>query len=76
METLDSRFGLCPCGGQFEDRRVEIKMAATGADVSLKDVDQGVCPTCGGRVYKADALERVETVFRAARLDPKILASQ
>jgi hypothetical protein len=73
METLGTRFGVCPCGAEFEDRRVEINMSATGAEVLLRDVDQGVCPSCGGRVYKADALERVETIFRAARLDPKLL---
>jgi hypothetical protein len=74
METLDSRFGLCPCGEQFEDRCVEINLSATGSDVRLTDVDQGVCPSCGGRVYKADALERVETVYRAARLDLAVFA--
>jgi hypothetical protein len=74
VETLGSQFGACPCGGQFDDLRVEITMSATGSDVSLTEVAQGVCPGCGGRVYKADALERVETVFRAARLDPSVLA--
>jgi hypothetical protein len=36
----------------------------------LLEVEEGVCPICGSRVYKAQSLQSVETAFRALRLSP------
>jgi YgiT-type zinc finger domain-containing protein len=57
-------FGICPCGGRYENRSVEVRMSVGGEVVVLADVAQGACPVCGGHVYKADVLERIETVLK------------
>ena len=72
METLGSRFGTCACGGQFEARVVAVTAPRTGRkqDAQLLEVEQGVCPKCGSRVYKARALQSVEAAFRTLQLSP------
>jgi YgiT-type zinc finger domain-containing protein len=57
-------FGLCPCGGVYSPREVEVKMNVADETVVFEHVPQGACPTCGGRVYKAATLKMLETVLR------------
>ena len=57
-------YGRCPCGGQYEQRFVEVRMTVNGKVVVLTDVPQGACPNCGSRVYKAEVLERIETLMK------------
>jgi YgiT-type zinc finger domain-containing protein len=69
-------WGRCPCGGIFEHKLVEINMTVDGRGVKLTDVPQGVCPTCGSRVYKAEALARVEGTLRNEALDRRLNRSR
>lgn len=70
METLGSRFGTCACGGAFEERVVPVTAPQGGKkkDAQLLDVEQGVCPICGSRVYKTLSLQCVEAAFRARQI--------
>lgn len=70
METLGSRFGTCACGGAFEERVVPVTVPRAGKkkDAQLPEVEQGVCPVCGSRVYKTLALQSVEAAFRTRQL--------
>jgi hypothetical protein len=72
VETLGSRFGTCACGGAFEERVVQVAAPRTGKqkDAQLPEVEQGVCPLCGSRVYKTLSLQCVEAAFRALKLPP------
>jgi YgiT-type zinc finger domain-containing protein len=65
-------WGRCPCGGQYENRLVEVKMTIDGQPVSLTDVPQGACPSCGSRIYKAEMLARIEGVMKHEPLDRKL----
>jgi hypothetical protein len=59
-----THWGACPCGGMYETRIVEVRMTV-GDDVALlEDVQQGACPNCGSRIYKAGLLERIECLMR------------
>ncbi len=71
METLGSRFGTCACGGAFEERVVPVTAPRRGKkkDARLLEVEQGVCPLCGSRVYKTLSLQCVEAAFRARQID-------
>ncbi len=55
-------YGICPCGGTFENRLVEVRMMVSGRATTLLTVPQGVCPDCGSHVYKSDILKRIESV--------------
>ena len=57
-------YGRCPCGGFFENRSVEVRMTVSGRMIVLPSVPQGSCPVCASRVYKADVLERIESIMR------------
>ena len=35
--------------------------------VVLTNVPQGACPLCGSRVYKAEVLERIESLMKGTR---------
>ena len=39
-------------------------------DAQLLEVEQGVCPKCGSRVYKAGSLQSVEAAFRTLQISP------
>jgi YgiT-type zinc finger domain-containing protein len=65
------RYGQCPCGGQYENRSVEVRMTVKGEVFTLAGVPQGACPVCGSRVYKAEILSRVESVMRGESTDRK-----
>jgi hypothetical protein len=56
-------YGKCPCGGHFENRRVEVRMTVFGQVIMLSGVPQGVCPKCSAHVYKAQVLEYVESLM-------------
>jgi hypothetical protein len=43
-----------------------------GKVVVLTQVPQGACPLCGSRVYKAEVLERIETLMKSERLDRRM----
>lgn len=60
-------YGRCPCTGQYENRFVEVRMTVGGKVVVLTDVPQGACPMCGSRVYKAEVLERIESLMKGER---------
>jgi YgiT-type zinc finger domain-containing protein len=60
-------YGRCPCTGQYEHRFVEVRMTVQGKVVVLTDVPQGACPLCGSRVYKAEILERIESLMKHER---------
>ena len=72
METLGSRFGTCACGGSFEGQVVAITAPRAGRRKAahLLEVEEGVCPICGSRVYKAQSLQTVEAAFRLLQLSP------
>jgi YgiT-type zinc finger domain-containing protein len=57
--------GPCPCGGTYEETRVSVRIAREGGAVEIDAVPQGRCERCGGRVYTAAVLERIEMVFTA-----------
>ena len=59
-------YGTCPCGGRYEPRLVEVRMAVDHEPVTLQNVPQGACPVCGSRVYKASILHMIELVMRGA----------
>jgi YgiT-type zinc finger domain-containing protein len=61
-------YGRCPCGGQYENRAVEVRMTVNEKIVVLTDVPQGACPNCGSRVYKAETLERIESLMKADKV--------
>ncbi|MBL8918547.1 MAG: YgiT-type zinc finger protein [Myxococcaceae bacterium] len=61
-------YGRCPCGGAYDNRSVEVRLTVNGKVVVLTDVPQGACPNCGSRVYKAEVLERIETLMKGARV--------
>jgi hypothetical protein len=63
-----SRYDRCPCTGRYERRTVEVRMTVEGTPVLLEGVEQGRCPLCGSRVYRAVVLEAVEDVMRARGL--------
>ena len=58
-----SDYGVCPCGGVYEQRFVEVRMTVRGEFVVLEDVPQGACQQCGSRVYKAGVLQGIEAVM-------------
>lgn len=60
-------YGRCPCGGQYDQRYVEVRMTVNGKVVVLTDVPQGACPNCGSRVYKAEVLERIESLMKGMK---------
>jgi hypothetical protein len=57
--------GPCPCGGTYEKHRVIVRIGQEDGVVEIANVPQGLCETCGGRVYAAAVLERIEAVFKA-----------
>ena len=58
-------YGRCPCGGKYENRTVEVRMNVDGKKIVLEGIPQGACPICGGRVYKAEVLEKIEAVMKS-----------
>ncbi|MFN0063471.1 MAG: YgiT-type zinc finger protein [Myxococcaceae bacterium] len=61
---MESDYGRCPCGGTYGQRFVEVRMNVRGKTVVLTHVPQGACPQCGSRVYKAEVLERLESLMK------------
>jgi YgiT-type zinc finger domain-containing protein len=60
-------YGRCPCGGQYDNRFVEVRMTVKAKVVVLTNVPQGACSTCGSRVYKAEVLERIESLMKGTK---------
>lgn len=57
-------YGRCPCSGVYDNRSVEVRLTVNGRIVVLTEVPQGACPGCGSRVYKAEVLERIESLMK------------
>ncbi|MGA9526177.1 MAG: YgiT-type zinc finger protein [Myxococcaceae bacterium] len=64
-------YGRCPCSGSYQHRAVEVRMTVNGRTVVLTNVPQGACPVCGSRVYKAEVLERIESLMKAERFEKR-----
>ena len=60
-------YGRCPCSGAYDNRFVEVRMTVASKVVVLTAVPQGACPLCGSRVYKAEVLERIESLMKGSR---------
>jgi hypothetical protein len=63
--SMTPDYGICPCTGQYGNRTVEVRMTVNDKQVIIGDVPQGACPLCESRVYKADILEYIESVFKS-----------
>ena len=44
-------------------------MTVQTKQVVLTNVPQGACPLCGSRVYKAEVLERIESLMKGSKID-------
>lgn len=60
----------CPCGGTYDERRVLVRLEVDGRPVEFEDVGQGVCDTCGSKVYPSWLLEQVESAFAGFLVRP------
>jgi hypothetical protein len=72
VKSASFEWGRCPCGGTYEHRFVEVKMTVAGTPVVMNDVPQGACPNCGGRVYKAEGLSRIEGTLKGEAFDRRL----
>lgn len=61
-------YGRCPCSGAYSQRAVEVRLNVGGKTVVLTNVPQGACPNCGSRVYKAEVLERIESLMKGLKV--------
>lgn len=61
-------YGRCPCSGIYDNRFVEVRLTVNAKVVVLTDVPQGACPNCGSRVYKAEVLERIESLMKGQKV--------
>jgi YgiT-type zinc finger domain-containing protein len=61
----EPEYGGCPCGGTYENRRVEVAMTVDDNKIQLSGIPQGACPVCGSRVYKLGVLERIEATMKS-----------
>jgi YgiT-type zinc finger domain-containing protein len=61
-------YGRCPCTGVYQNRQVEVRLTVNAKVVVLTDVPQGACPNCGSRVYKAEVLERIESLMKGGQV--------
>jgi YgiT-type zinc finger domain-containing protein len=61
-------YGRCPCRGTYDNRSVEVRLTINGKVVVLTAVPQGACPNCGSRVYKAETLERIESLMKGTKI--------
>ena len=63
VKSAAFEWGGCPCGGRYDPRLIVAK---------LEQVSQGQCPNCGGRVYKAETLGRVEETMAGHPTDRRV----
>jgi YgiT-type zinc finger domain-containing protein len=63
---MELDWGSCPCGGEYTQRLVEVRMTVEERPVVFENVPQGACPTCGSRVYKPAILSRLEAALANA----------
>jgi hypothetical protein len=66
MNTM-ADFGNCPCGGRFETKFVEIQIASRNGSVTLRDIPQGHCRSCGSHVYRPHTLIHIENAYQAGK---------
>jgi hypothetical protein len=62
-------YGICPCSGKYEQRRIEVSMRVKDEQIDLQDIPQGVCPLCGSRVYKTDHLLYLDSIMKTSLLE-------
>lgn len=62
-------YGICPCSGKYELRRVEVQMRVKDEQIVLSDIPQGACSLCGSRVYKTDHLQYIEGVMKMSLIE-------
>ena len=72
VKSAALEWGGCPCGGRYDPRLVEVKMTVSNSPRVLEQVSQGHCPNCGGRVYKAETLGRVEETMAGHPTDRRV----
>jgi hypothetical protein len=70
MKSHARQFGMCPCGGSYDTRYVEVRLTTADKPILLTDVLQGSCRLCGSRVYKPEILERIEALMKGQSVDP------
>ena len=52
------------CGGEMEEKEVEVIKRAEGKVVVIKEVPAGVCKQCGERYYLIETIEHINDVLR------------
>jgi YgiT-type zinc finger domain-containing protein len=52
------------CGGEMEEKKVEVIKRAEGKVVVIKEVPAWVCKQCGERYYLIDTIEHINDVLR------------
>jgi YgiT-type zinc finger domain-containing protein len=72
LRSAASEWGPCPCGGVFAHHVVDVRITVAGRAVTLNDVPQGRCPSCGSRVYKAEELARIEGTMVGEPVDRRL----
>ncbi|RLG23195.1 type II toxin-antitoxin system MqsA family antitoxin [Methanosarcinales archaeon] len=55
------------CGGEMEEKEVEVIKKAGKRVVVVKDVPAWVCKQCGERYYSIDTVERIEGIVKEVR---------
>jgi YgiT-type zinc finger domain-containing protein len=72
LDSADAGFGTCPCGSRYDERSVVVSMTPSGQTIEFRDVPQGLCPSCGGRVYLLVYLELLEAAFHGRAPEPRV----
>jgi len=52
------------CGGEMEEKEVEVIKKAEEKVVVVKDVPAWVCKQCGKRYYSIDTVERINEIVK------------
>ena len=52
------------CGGEMEEKEVEVIKKAGEKVVVVKDVPAWVCKQCGERYYSIDTVERIKEIVK------------
>ena len=66
---IDFSGSPCPCGGRYACRTIKVPPNVDADAEQLTDVLQGVCGSCGSKVYHAETLERVESTLKGRSPD-------
>ena len=55
-------------GNAHLEANMIVRLTVNAKVVVLTDVPQGACPNCGSRVYKAEVLERIESLMKGQKV--------